>query len=165
MLVEESSPWNYSPLGLNYIFNYLYIIMASTFLAGDLFTKTSEKPMATKQTQEGSKVPHIQQKTSWDCGLACCLMILTYGFVSSFLNHFANLIFRFLGKSQADWKSINRAVGTDSVWSIDLAFLLKSYGVQFSYNTITIGVKEEYSTMVNRNSILGTFIPANFLLV
>ncbi|KAG5557885.1 hypothetical protein RHGRI_007952 [Rhododendron griersonianum] len=59
-------------------------------------------------------VPLINQQRTWDCGLACVLMVLTL---------------------ENSWHRI---------WSVDLAFLLQKFSVRFSYFTITVGANPKF---------------------
>ncbi|KAL4224092.1 guanylyl cyclase domain-containing protein 1 [Mactra antiquata] len=77
-----------------------------------------------------NKVPLCMQSYSWDCGLACACMVLQY-----------------LGKDShnvytTELESLNCG---ESIWSIDLALLMKRYNVKHCYCTITIGVDQGYS--------------------
>lgn len=75
------------------------------------------------------KAPHVSQCGRWDCGVACAQMVL-----------------QGLGRD-IERASLLAALGTRSVWTIDLAMLLHRYGVRFMYCTKTVGVKEAYSTV------------------
>ncbi|KAI8801391.1 Guanylylate cyclase-domain-containing protein [Cladochytrium replicatum] len=69
-------------------------------------------------------VPHHQQVTSWDCGLACTSMVLTA-----------------LGSRKYSPVELSNVIGVTSIWTIDVAYLLKRYGVEdFTYYTSYIGV-------------------------
>mmetsp|Transcript_2724 Transcript_2724/g.4936 ORF Transcript_2724/g.4936 Transcript_2724/m.4936 type:complete len:271 (+) Transcript_2724:48-860(+) len=78
-------------------------------------------------SDEAEAVPHIRQKYSWDCGLACVEMVL-----------------RSCGQRQVSYDELRRWCGTESVWSIDLVFLLHRLGMDVSYLTVTKGVRPEY---------------------
>ncbi|XP_060532939.1 protein GUCD1 isoform X2 [Cylas formicarius] len=73
---------------------------------------------------------HYKQKSNWDCGISCVLMVLPR-------KHRAHLIknFSYICKSEG----FNR-----STWTIDLCYLLKRYQVGHVFYTITIGVHEGY---------------------
>ncbi|KAI8812718.1 Guanylyl cyclase [Cladochytrium replicatum] len=69
-------------------------------------------------------VPHQQQVASWDCGLACTSMVLTA-----------------LGSRIYSPVELSNVIGVTSIWTIDVAYLLKRYGVEdFTYYTSYIGV-------------------------
>mmetsp|Transcript_34490 Transcript_34490/g.46615 ORF Transcript_34490/g.46615 Transcript_34490/m.46615 type:complete len:311 (-) Transcript_34490:311-1243(-) len=74
-------------------------------------------------------IPHVRQRHNWDCGVACVRMILSY------LDH------------PVSQERIMGAIGTSSVWTIDLAYALRQFvpDLEFIYGTITIGVEESYS--------------------
>lgn len=74
-------------------------------------------------------VPHVAQKFTWDCGLACAQMILSY-----------------CHKNFDDFSNVcKRLEFLNSVWTIDLACLLTHYSVKNDYVTVTLGVDKEYS--------------------
>ncbi|PHZ07376.1 uncharacterized protein RHIMIDRAFT_274952 [Rhizopus microsporus ATCC 52813] len=71
-------------------------------------------------------IPHIQQASNWDCGLACVAMILQgLGF-------------------NCNIEEIARQCSVNSVWTIDLAFILKNYVQDFTYYTSYLGSRKEY---------------------
>ncbi len=67
-------------------------------------------------------VPHISQRSAWDCGLCCALSVC----------HAAGL--------SVSYEQILRDIGTASIWTIDIASVLARYGFQATLSTITIGV-------------------------
>ncbi|KAK4769060.1 hypothetical protein SAY86_027210 [Trapa natans] len=73
-------------------------------------------------------VPHINQLSSWDCGLACALMVL-----------------RTMGIDNCNIDTLAELCPTKSIWTIDLAYLLKKFSVNFCYYTITVGANPNYS--------------------
>ncbi|XP_019053956.1 PREDICTED: protein GUCD1 isoform X2 [Nelumbo nucifera] len=73
------------------------------------------------------EVPHISQLYSWDCGLACVLMVL-----------------RTLGIEQCDLCSLAELCRTTSIWTVDLAYLLQKFSVSFSFFTITLGANPSF---------------------
>uniref|UniRef100_A0A8C5IZ46 Guanylyl cyclase domain containing 1 n=1 Tax=Junco hyemalis TaxID=40217 RepID=A0A8C5IZ46_JUNHY len=75
------------------------------------------------------KVPVIQQLYHWDCGLACSRMVLQY------LNHLDNDEFQ---------KAIQDLQLTKSIWTIDLAYLMRHFGVKHKFCTQTLGVDKGY---------------------
>ncbi|XP_038197596.1 protein GUCD1 isoform X1 [Arvicola amphibius] len=74
-------------------------------------------------------VPIIQQLYHWDCGLACSRMVLQY-----------------LG--QLDDGEFENALHelqlTRSIWTIDLAYLMRHFGVRHRFCTQTLGVDKGY---------------------
>uniref|UniRef100_A0A8C0K1S4 Guanylyl cyclase domain containing 1 n=2 Tax=Canis lupus dingo TaxID=286419 RepID=A0A8C0K1S4_CANLU len=74
-------------------------------------------------------VPIIQQLYHWDCGLACSKMVL-----------------RYLG--QVDDNEFESALQelrlTRSIWTIDLAYLMRHFGVRHRFCTQTLGVDKGY---------------------
>jgi Guanylylate cyclase len=71
-------------------------------------------------------VPYVRQSFSWDCGLACAEMALRARGVSVTVS------------------DLRKLCETDSVWSIDLSYLLNKFGVQLTFFTVTRGVRAEY---------------------
>jgi len=76
---------------------------------------------------EGAKYPHVQQKYSWDCGLACAEMVL-----------------KARGIHDIEFSDLHEVCRTKSVWTIDLAYLMRNYGIEARYYTTSMGVREEY---------------------
>ncbi|KAM0953385.1 putative guanylate cyclase [Dioscorea sansibarensis] len=74
-------------------------------------------------------VPHVRQLFNWDCGLACVLMVL-----------------RTLGSTHCGVQDLEKLCPTTSIWTVDLAYLLHEYSVNFSFFTVTLGANPEYST-------------------
>ena len=62
-----------------------------------------------------------------DCGLACVLMVL-----------------RALGATQCDLPTMRLLCQTTSVWTIDLAHLLRRFGVEVTFCTVTLGANPDY---------------------
>ncbi|XP_078178920.1 guanylyl cyclase 1 isoform X1 [Carex rostrata] len=73
-------------------------------------------------------VPHVRQMCNWDCGLACVLMVL-----------------RTLGIDSYDITDLEEFCSTTSIWTVDLAYLLHKFSVNFSFLTVTVGVNPSYS--------------------
>jgi hypothetical protein len=71
-------------------------------------------------------VPYVRQSFSWDCGLACAEMALRARGVSVSVS------------------DLRKMCETDSVWSIDLSYLLHKFSVQLTFFTVTRGVRAEY---------------------
>ncbi|ORZ08717.1 Guanylyl cyclase [Absidia repens] len=71
-------------------------------------------------------VPHIMQNTNWDCGLACVAMLLKG------MNMTVSL------------EELTKQCQVESIWTIDLAFLLHRYIHEFTYYTSYIGSRKEY---------------------
>lgn len=74
-------------------------------------------------------VPHVQQAFTWDCGLACVLMVLRTLRIDC-CDGIANL---------------ERLCTTTSIWTVDLAYLLNKFAVSFSFFTVTLGANPQYS--------------------
>ncbi|XP_019520989.1 PREDICTED: protein GUCD1 isoform X3 [Hipposideros armiger] len=74
-------------------------------------------------------VPSIQQLYHWDCGLACSRMVL-----------------RYLGQlDDGEFESALQELRlTRSIWTIDLAYLMRHFGVRHRFCTQTLGVDKGY---------------------
>uniref|UniRef100_A0A2K6GRC5 Guanylyl cyclase domain containing 1 n=1 Tax=Propithecus coquereli TaxID=379532 RepID=A0A2K6GRC5_PROCO len=74
-------------------------------------------------------VPIIQQLYHWDCGLACSKMVL-----------------RYLGQlDDSEFESALQELRlTRSIWTIDLAYLMRHFGVRHRFCTQTLGVDKGY---------------------
>ncbi|KAI8898762.1 Guanylylate cyclase-domain-containing protein [Globomyces pollinis-pini] len=69
-------------------------------------------------------IPHTNQNQDWDCGLACVSMVL-----------------QGIGCLNCSSAQLAQTYPTDSLWTIDLAYLLRHYGVNdFTMYTSHIGV-------------------------
>jgi len=69
---------------------------------------------------------HVQQQYNWDCGIACVAMIL-----------------KACGQTPA-WDDLIHSVGTESVWTIDLAILLHNRSIKFLFITKLAGVEQNH---------------------
>ncbi|XP_021732374.1 protein GUCD1 isoform X1 [Chenopodium quinoa] len=74
------------------------------------------------------EVPHVNQLSNWDCGLACVLMVL-----------------QTIGINNCSLHTLEKLCGTRSIWTVDLAYLLQKFSVIFSYFTVTIGANPNFS--------------------
>ncbi|PON56521.1 Guanylyl cyclase [Parasponia andersonii] len=74
------------------------------------------------------EVPHINQLYSWDCGLACVLMV-----------------FRTVSINSHSIESLAELCCTTSIWTVDLAYLLQKFSISFLYYTVTYGANPNYS--------------------
>ena len=72
------------------------------------------------------ELTHVRQSFSWDCGLACVMMVLQHKGMS------------------APLEEMMKIAGTKSVWTVDLAYILSRYSVDFTFYTVTDGVRPEY---------------------
>ncbi|KAI8920327.1 Guanylyl cyclase [Powellomyces hirtus] len=74
-------------------------------------------------------IPHRRQLSNWDCGLACVSMVLAS-------LHHPHTLLGLRGSNAV----------RDGVWTIDLAYLLRKYGIDdFTYYTSYIGVNQQYN--------------------
>ena len=74
-------------------------------------------------------VPHVRQTYNWDCGLACVLMSL-----------------RYMGApTGCDLRVLRQLCPTTSVWTVDLAYLLRRFGAEVTFCTITLGANPEFA--------------------
>ncbi|KAK3750065.1 hypothetical protein RRG08_018362 [Elysia crispata] len=100
-------------------------------------SKTGSKH--TSLAMDGSKyqedyhivhVPGVHQCYSWDCGLACVSMVL-----------------RALGESPSEvyTKDLDAMECGESIWTIDLAYILRRHNIPLEFYTITLGVNSDHS--------------------
>lgn len=76
------------------------------------------------------EVRHQRQRYSWDCGVACVLMVLGTEERAHLLDNLTR---------------VSREEGfLRSTWTIDLCYLLRRYGVAHMYCTVTMGVHPGY---------------------
>ncbi|XP_027335916.1 protein GUCD1 [Abrus precatorius] len=73
------------------------------------------------------EVPHVNQVYTWDCGLACVLMVL-----------------KTIGVNNYNIQALAELCSTTSIWTVDLAYLLQRFSVTFSYFTVTFGANPNY---------------------
>lgn len=66
----------------------------------------------------------------WDCGLACTLMVL-----------------RVLGNTHTQLSDLVHSLGTESVWTVDLARLLAQHGAPVTLCTTSPGVRNDYAAV------------------
>lgn len=81
-------------------------------------------------TSVHTPVHHVRQNFKWDCGIACILMLLHT---------------RGEPKRREDLIAM---VGTNSVWTVDLAYIMHKCGLSCVFHTVMEGVREEYATEV-----------------
>ncbi|XP_061163337.1 protein GUCD1-like [Saccostrea echinata] len=76
------------------------------------------------------KLETCMQIYSWDCGLACCCMVL-----------------RYLGKDDSCvyTSDLDELQCGQSIWTIDLGYLLLKYKVRVEFSTVTLGVDDQYA--------------------
>lgn len=77
------------------------------------------------------ELPHVKQKTDWDCGLACSLMVLQKVLGNKFDN--------------SEYEDIceKKNFGS-SVWTIDIASIFTEYKIDYVFCTKTLGVDPSY---------------------
>eukprot|EP01025_Chloroclados_australasicus_P009921 TRINITY_DN1384_c0_g1_i2.p1 TRINITY_DN1384_c0_g1~~TRINITY_DN1384_c0_g1_i2.p1 ORF type:complete len:264 (-),score=17.02 TRINITY_DN1384_c0_g1_i2:461-1252(-) len=75
------------------------------------------------------EVPHVKQQHSWDCGVACTLMVLKKLNAS----HGINL------------SQLCQQFNTRSIWTIDIAHVLRKHGIDVTFYTVTIGANPEFA--------------------
>ncbi|XP_026176812.1 protein GUCD1 isoform X1 [Mastacembelus armatus] len=80
------------------------------------------------------KVPVIRQLYHWDCGLACSRMVLRY------LHPVSDEEFQ-----RACWE----LKLTESVWTVDLAYLMCHLGIKHCFCTQTLGVDKGFRNQVH----------------
>ncbi len=90
-----------------------------------------------------SLVRHRRQRSNWDCGLACVQMVLnaarTEGHRQQEQDEGEMVTAQEL-EARCSQDQVKR-----SVWTIDLCYLLRRYGVDFLFTTVTLGVDPSYA--------------------
>jgi len=96
----------------------------------DFYTESDVMERLQKDDAKLHELVHYQQRFNWDCGLSCCLMVLSNkdrNFILNNLNCF-----------------IEEEGFGESTWTIDLCYILNRFRVKFTYTTITLGVDPGY---------------------
>ncbi|XP_076041266.1 protein GUCD1 [Oratosquilla oratoria] len=86
-------------------------------------------------------LPHVQQRHSWDCGLACILMTLPPHARHRFESNF--------------YEICEEEGFGESTWSIDIAYLLHKLGMRHRYVTVTLGIDPGFSSESFYDHVLG----------
>jgi hypothetical protein len=80
-------------------------------------------------TSVHTRVHHVRQNFKWDCGIACILMLMrTRG-----------------DQGMRTREDLIALVGTNSVWTVDLAYIMHKCGLSCVFHTVMEGVREEYA--------------------
>ena len=113
-----------------------------------------------RRADDATDVPHVRQTHNWDCGLACALMVLKALVARADKDDKDNsktntqntraantqaLPSSLLCARRADLPTLRRRCATTSVWTIDLAHLLRSFDVcDVALFTVTIGANPAF---------------------
>lgn len=92
-----------------------------------MFTRSQAQSKSPAQLEK-THVNHVQQCFDWDCGLACVAMVLCS-----------------VGVTRASLPILHAMASSRSIWTIDLAVLLRHFGVDVSLFTTTLGVDPSYA--------------------
>lgn len=109
-----------------------------------------------RRAGDATDVPHVRQTHNWDCGLACALMVLKALVARADADEKTNTqntraantqaLPSSHGARRADLPTLRRRCATTSVWTIDLAHLLRSFDVcDVALFTVTIGANPAFS--------------------
>lgn len=105
-----------------------------------------------RRVGDATDVPHVRQTHNWDCGLACALMVLKALVARADADEKTNThaatkaLPPSHGARRADLSTLRRRCATTSVWTIDLAHLLRSFDVcDVALFTVTIGANPAFS--------------------
>jgi len=113
-------------------------------------SKAMKNVVRTKEKETHIRSQHILQQASWDCGVACLQMILAYAATSGAARSSSSPSF-----PPPTRDALVAQVGTDSIWTVDLLFLLQQYvnrtQREVFFTTITPGVCSHYSTLAYYN--------------
>jgi len=82
------------------------------------------------------EVAEVRQSFLWDCGLACTEMV-----VRTFFQHNMQTV------PECSVEILHNMADTESVWGVDIAYLLKRFDVPCVFCTTSWGVKKEYAQM------------------
>ncbi|XP_067942470.1 protein GUCD1-like [Watersipora subatra] len=78
-----------------------------------------------------TSIVHVKQKSSWDCGIACLQMVL-----------------QLLGKDVSCLDQLVKEMDADqSIWTVDLAYLLSKFSVPSTLYSTHLGVQEDYTSI------------------
>lgn len=105
-----------------------HLNVVDPYAFGQLSIITEEKDNSVLPCSHFVAVPLVNQQHTWDCGLACILMVL-----------------RTLGISDCNIQDLVDLCSTTSIWTVDLAYLLQKYSVSFSYFTVTLGANPNFN--------------------
>lgn len=118
-------------------------------------------------TMQHRPIEHVRQQHSWDCGLACALMVLrSFGIndvslsdlhaqcatkrcEQTILTHCpmsGRYPFPRLPAGPSHYAFYNSVTVTCSIWTIDLAHLLAKRGCNVSFFTVTVGANPEFAS-------------------
>ena len=108
-----------------------------------------------RRADDATDVPHVRQTHNWDCGLACALMVLKALVARADADEKTNTqntraantraLPSSHGARRADLPTLRRRCATTSVWTIDLAHLLRSFDVcDVALFTVTIGANPAF---------------------
>ncbi|KAK1299414.1 hypothetical protein QJS10_CPB14g01678 [Acorus calamus] len=93
----------------------------------DCMVRMKDRVMGSSRS-DFVEVPHVRQLCNWDCGLACVAMVLSA-----------------LRIEGGDIHSLREMCNTTSIWTVDLAYLLHKFSVDFSFFTVMLGVNPDFS--------------------
>eukprot|EP01024_Parvocaulis_polyphysoides_P062426 TRINITY_DN7135_c0_g1_i2.p1 TRINITY_DN7135_c0_g1~~TRINITY_DN7135_c0_g1_i2.p1 ORF type:complete len:292 (+),score=25.67 TRINITY_DN7135_c0_g1_i2:412-1287(+) len=100
----------------------------------DMFAAKKDKLQKRQRGDKGGSqsyldVPHVKQLFSWDCGVACTLMVLK----ALNLDNGIGII------------QLQQMFNTHSIWTIDIAHMLRRYAVEVTFYTVTIGANPDFA--------------------
>jgi hypothetical protein len=123
---------------------------------------TTEPPQTRARAQmrwhpAARRIPHTRQTYNWDCGLACVAMALnSMGEESTTAtatvrtdddddvdDDFASVD---TIAAATDLRVLRRLCRTTSIWTVDLAHLLRRFGADVTFATVTIGANPAYAS-------------------
>ncbi|GAX83634.1 hypothetical protein CEUSTIGMA_g11058.t1 [Chlamydomonas eustigma] len=85
-------------------------------------------------------VPHCKQHFSWDCGLACVFMVVK-AFNAAALQSTPQVS----DPHESDYDKLRELCPTTSIWTVDLAHLLRRLGLEVCFLTKTLGPNPAYA--------------------
>eukprot|EP00803_Ostreobium_quekettii_P005533 evm.model.scf_541.3 EVM.evm.TU.scf_541.3 scf_541:55491-57195(-) len=107
-----------------------YLCACCSFVFSSSVPHDSNPVMPTPNNHSAvMEVPHVRQTQSWDCGLACVVMVLEA-----------------MGIKGVDLDTIKQLCPTQSTWTVDLAYLLHRFGLNVLFLTVTIGANPDFAS-------------------
>eukprot|EP00897_Mesotaenium_endlicherianum_P006085 jgi/Mesen1/5504/ME000277S04718 len=111
---------------------------SATSADSDIISVLVQDPPRKLPEKHSFHVPHVRQLYNWDCGLACVLMVLR-------ALHPPQQQEKGVALKDFTLKELSKACGTSSIWTVDLAHLLRCYALDVTFLTVTIGANPSFA--------------------
>lgn len=140
----------------------------TTGLSHNVPRTRNDSDSADSDDDSGEVKIHVKQTETWDCGIACLLMALKWLHKSQIRNSDnTTRNAHELNRERKSW--MLQTAGTESIWSIDLVFIMEEYKmkmqkassehrIDFTYlfSSKTLEVDEEYKDLRFYEKAFGT---------